>query len=280
MKKETEIIIENLKSIKDNYVLEKNAYNLWMRELVAAALKSGYTTYKDFSKLFYDAGIRETSEILVSAKSLRHEDLGEIHSDFTNEMMDKPPYIVSNFCNSLSQETYKSFFGDNDYKIIPRDNFTQLFEDVRNEISNYCIIPIENTSSGKLDNFYDLILNYNLKIVKICDVQHSEGDNETRFALMTSSPISLLSLDEDEDHFEIFFHPKNNESLPRILEAGRFCKMAPVRIDSIPRSNLKEKYSFRIVFKMIEKTNVADFLIFLLLEGIYYTPIGFFKVNE
>ncbi len=280
MKKDIEIIIDNIKSIKSNRALEKKAYDLWMRELVASALRSGYSSYKDFSTLFHTSDISDISEVLVGAKYLRHEALGVLHSDFTTEMVDRPPYIVSNFCDSLSQMTYVRFFLDSEYKIIPRHSFADIFEDVFNETSNYCIAPIENTDSGKLDSIYDFILKYNLKIVKVCDIKHPDAEKETRFALLTSAPISLLSLDEGNDHFEILIYPKNRETIPNILEAARLCKMNPERIDSLPISNLNKKYSFRIVFEMMEEAKLLDLLVFLILEGIRYIPIGFFKINE
>ncbi len=280
MKKDTEKIFENIKSIKEDNALCIKALKLWLRELVAAASKEGLSTYEDFAELFRNADICEPAEMLMAAKLLRYEELGELHGDFSLEMLDKPPYIVSNFCNSLSQKTYEFFFGDKEYKIIHRNSFSELFDDVYSETSNYCIVPIENNTTGTLGNFYEQIFDHGLKIVKVCDVEHPDGDAETRFALLSNAPIDLASLDEGEDRFELVVHSSDGSILPRILEAAKLCKMIPERIDSVPLSRLKKDHPFKIVFKMLPDVNLPDFLIYLILDGISYTPVGIFRIDE
>lgn len=280
MKKEIETIIENLKETRNDLTLGKKAYKLWLRELIDSAEKNGATSYEDFSSLFRRAEITEPAELVLCAKLLKYEDLGNIHDDFSLEIIDSPPYIVSNFCNSLSEKTYDFFFGESEYRIIPRNSFGEIFDDIINENTNYCIVPIENNTMGTLGNFYQQIFDYGLKIVKVCDVLHTDADAETRFALLASAPISLASLDEGEDHFEIVIHSNDGATLPRILEAARLCKMVPDRIDSVPLSRLKKEHPFKIVFKMLPDVNLTDFLIFLILDGISYTPVGIFSINE
>ena len=280
MKKEIETIIENLKSIKTDLELGEKAYKLWLRELVDAARKAGVSTYADFADLFRDKGINEPSELLLCAKLLKHEELGEIHEDFSLEIIDRPPYVVSNFCNSLSEKTYDFFFGNSEYEIIERNSLSEIFDDIACDRSNYCIVPIENDITEALGNFYLKIFDHNLKIVKVCNVVHPDGDSETSFALLTSAPISLVSLDEGEDHFEIVIHSSNGALLPRILEVANLCKMIPTRIDSLPLSRLKKSHQFKIVFKMQQDVSLTDFLIYLILDGITYTPVGFFNFNE
>ncbi len=280
MKNAIDTIIENLKGIETELELGKKAYNLWLRELICAARKNGASSYSDFAELFKRAGITEPSELLSCAKLLKYEDLGDIHDDFSVEIIDRPVYIVSNFCNSLSEKTYDFFFGESEYRIIPRNSFGEIFDDIINEKSNYCIVPIENNTMGTLGNFYQQIFDHDLKIVKVCDVLHPDEDSETRFALLTSAPTSLVSLDESEDHFEIVIHSSDGAILPSILEAARLCKMIPDRIDSIPLSRLKKDHSFKIVFKMLLDVNLTDFLIYLILDSISYTPVGIFSINE
>ena len=280
MKKEIETIIENLKEIRNDLTLEKKAYKLWLRELVVSAQKNGATDYGDFSALFRKCEITEPAELVLCAKFLRREDLGNIHDDFSLENIDRLPYVVSNFCNSLSERTYDFFFGESDYKIIPRNSFGEIFDDIANEKSNYCIAPIENNTTGTLGNFYQQIFDYGLKIVKVCDVLNADTDTETRFALLASAPICLASIDEGEDLFEILIHSSDGSVLPRILEAARICKMIPDRIDSVPLSSLKKEHPFKIVFKMLPDVSLTDFLIYLTLDGISYTPVGIFSTNE
>lgn len=279
MKKEIETIIENLKEIRNDLTLGRKAYKLWLRELIDSAVKSG-ASYEDFAELFRKAEINEPEELLSCAKLLKYEDLGEIHDDFSLEIIDRPPYVVSNFCNSLSEQTYDFFFGKSEYMIIPRNSFGEIFDDIVNERSNYCIVPIESNTMGTLGNFYQQIFDYDLKIVKVCDVLHTDTDAETRFALLASAPISLVSLDEREDYFEMVIHSGDGAILPRILDAARLCKMIPDRIDSVPVSRLKKDHPFKILFKMLPDVNLTDFLIYLILDGISYTPVGIFSINE
>ncbi|MBR6603935.1 MAG: hypothetical protein IKK94_07965 [Clostridia bacterium] len=280
MNKETETIIKNIKSIKSESELSLKALKLWLRELVSAAHRDGFSTYEDFAELLKSADINTPEEMLIAARMLRYEDLGELHGDFTMQPIDKPHYVVSNFCNSLSEETYEHFFGDKEYKIIKRNSFGELFDDVYNETANYCIVPIENNTYGTLGNFYIQIFDYGLKIVKVCDILHPDGDDETRFALLSSAPISLASLEDGEDHFELVIHSSDGSIIPRILEVAMLCKMIPERIDSVPLSRLKKDHPFKIVFKMLPDVNLPDFLIYLILDGISYTPVGIFNICE
>lgn len=280
MKKELETIIENIKELKNELLLGKKAYKLWIRELIDEAKKDGISAYCDFSELFKSAGITEPSEMVLCAGLLKHEDFGEVHDDFSLELIDRPIYVVSNFCNSLSEKTYDFFFGEREYRIIPRNSFGEIFDDIVSEKANYCIVPIENNTMGTLGNFYLQIFDCGLKIIKVCDVLHPDENAETRFALLTPAPISLASLDESEDHFEMVVHSSDGAIIPRILEAAKLCNMIPDRIDSVPLSRLKKDHPFKFVFKMLPDVKLTDFLIYLILDGISYTPVGIFSINE
>ncbi|MBQ8207317.1 MAG: hypothetical protein IJZ89_01120 [Clostridia bacterium] len=277
MKKDLELISKNLAHIEERSKKDINARKYWISQLIKLIKKNGFISYSDISQILRDADAFSVKDILTAAKELRAENQGEIHGDISLEIHEKRPYIVSNFRNVLSEQTYGHFFGDKEFRIIEKDSFIDLFEDVYNERANYCIIPIENTSSGKLLNFYSLIANYNLKILSVCDVEHSGQDAYTRFALLSRPPINLLTLDQKEYCFEISISSRNEDALPRLLEAASICKIHPKRIDSVPFTHLRDEYSYYIVFRIEADAAFFDFLVFLSIEGVSFTPIGIFK---
>lgn len=68
---------------------------------------------------------------------------------------------------SFSHLAAKKFFGDNSFELVFNsfNDFEAVIESVESDESDYAILPIENTTSGSINEVYDGLLSSNLSIV-------------------------------------------------------------------------------------------------------------------
>lgn len=52
-----------------------------------------------------------------------------------------------------------------DIEIIERDNFTDVFEDLKSDNANYIVVPIENSTHGSVYQNYDNLTNYGYEVI-------------------------------------------------------------------------------------------------------------------
>ena len=68
---------------------------------------------------------------------------------------------------------------------IATESFSETCEHIVNGASDLGILPIENTTDGRLSAFYRMLDRYELKICAVCDIEDAETDMTTRMALVT-----------------------------------------------------------------------------------------------
>lgn len=270
------IIRKNIAELSDRKLLCSNSRNYWIAELVKGLSKTENFRFAQIADTLVRVGADSVEDFIVAAKTLRDLSLFELHTDISLDHNEEKPKIISYFKNDLSQKAFTEFFSGDVCETVERDSYGDSFEDVYNENAFFCIAPIENTSSGKLINFYSLIANYNLKICKICDVEHQGQEASTTFALLTAAPIEICERTDKNNSLEVSVSASMKDSLSRIIEAAAKCGMYSKRINSIPFEHLKNEYYYNIVFSLDKKSELLDFLCFLYLDGTTYTPIGIY----
>ncbi len=120
-------------------------------------------------------------------------------------------------------------------------SFVDACEEVRGGLCEYCILPLENTHSGKLTAFTRLILRYNLRVVAVCDLENGAAEGQiTRFALLKAAaegvfPAPLALPAEGDPLYLELIHTGDSPSLTDLLAAAEFCGMALCRVDTLPR---------------------------------------------
>lgn len=120
-------------------------------------------------------------------------------------------------------------------------SFVDACEEVRGGLCEYCILPLENTHSGKLTAFTRLILRYGLRVVAVCDLENGAAEGQiTRFALLKAAaegdfPSPLTTPPEGEPLYLEFIHQDDPPSLTDLLAAAEFCGMTLYRVDTLPR---------------------------------------------
>ncbi len=126
-------------------------------------------------------------------------------------------------------------------------SFADACEEVRGGLCQYCILPLEGSSEGKLMGFLKLILKYSLQIIAVCDVKAVGGASEdvTRFGLLrlaedenkvTPSPIAAQ---EPSVSYLELLHVTAVPSYSEIMAAADFCGLTLRRTDTLPAENAR-----------------------------------------
>ena len=180
-------------------------------------------------------------------------------------------YVKNNYSDSAFIRFSKLF--DN-AKVAYRTSFEEICEDVYNSASDYCILPIENSTGGKLLSFYSLIDKYDLKIFAVCDLEEGISDKRTRYALVSKK--SLIHLKSKKDVFVEFSMVENeNYSLKNILEAAEICGLELYRIDSVSSQYDDLAFKFYHVFKS-KNQGILPFLMYLNYKYPRHEAIGYY----
>ena len=142
-------------------------------------------------------------------------------------------------------------------------SFPSVCEDVYNGISEYCILPIENSAEGRLVSFTRLISQFDLKIVATCDVRSGE-DKTTRFALLRRGFSRWQSLEAYPTYFEISGTLSDPPSPEDLFTAARLCGLTLESAD-VKFSEPSREHSFHAVF-LIGDGDLSAFLLYLAME--------------
>ncbi len=151
-------------------------------------------------------------------------------------------------------------------------SFTEMCDSTSSGETEACILPIENTSDGKLLSFYSLIDRSDLKISNICDVYSEDESRRTRYALLRRS-LRRLDDEVNELYFEFSFCPTPGLTVDEILHAAVLADLVIYRIDSVPLRYSESNFIFHpVLLGNIE--NILVYTLFLSLNSAQYTPVG------
>ncbi|HHT54806.1 MAG TPA: hypothetical protein GX011_07795 [Clostridiales bacterium] len=156
------------------------------------------------------------------------------------------------------------------------NSFTEMCEGTASGKADACVIPIENTSDGKLLSFYSLIERFDLKTSALCDITNEDDTKRTRYALLCRHiirPAAGTREGCDSIFFEFSFSPTPGITLDEILHAIVLCGLNIYRIDSAPLRYNESNFIFHIVL-LGSLENIITYTVFLTLCLAQYTPIG------
>jgi prephenate dehydratase len=161
------------------------------------------------------------------------------------------------------------------------DDFSAVCEDVYYGRAGLCILPIENSSEGRLATFRNLINKYELKIVMTCLVVTSENGVETRFALLKKNieRIPLLGQPKKTELFEFSVIITNIEpasaDLLDILTAAKYFGLTLYKVDSAPVSYSDTEYTQNLVFST-DGAELDNFICYLSIEAPQFIAVGIY----
>ncbi len=119
-------------------------------------------------------------------------------------------------------------------------SFVDACEDVHGGLCEYCLLPLENTQSGKLTAFSRLILRYGLSIVAVCDLENGISEGQfTRFALLRKAPdadaplLPPMAGAVTPCYMELLYTAAPS-AFSELLLAAEFCGLMLCRADTLP----------------------------------------------
>ncbi len=155
--------------------------------------------------------------------------------------------------------------------------FEEACDNVFNGLCEFCILPIENTVSGKLFSFYSLIDRYDLKIVCSCDIDTADKKSgSVRYALIRKNLCDLKSAGNLR-YFEFSMANDESVSLSDILAAGKLCSVRLYKTDTIPLPYNDLVFRFYHTFVIGPQAEEDPFIMYLSLEYPQFEPIGLYS---
>ena len=181
----------------------------------------------------------------------------------------KVAYMKNHYADSAYLMFSKSLSSPRAYYL---PSLQAVCEEVYSGSCEYCILPIETDTDGKLMTFYSNIDKYELKIHSVCTVHYSDNQSFTKFALLKKSVTgagifnaSQAYLSKRTLEVKISQTSHSDSPLYNILKAADACSLKLQRIDSLPLSYNKELLGYYVVFS-INQADFKTFLIYLALE--------------
>lgn len=134
--------------------------------------------------------------------------------------------------------------------------FAEVPEEVVAGSADFGILPIENARDGKLFRFYEQIERHELHIFATKSATLGEGEESTRFALISKAPPPLPH--DAEKVMECVVFEEDAFSLSDILFVAASCGITLRRIDSLPASFGKGHFLHHPIFHAVN----GDFRLF------------------
>ena len=153
-------------------------------------------------------------------------------------------------------------------------SFSDACEEVYNNRSEFCILPMENTESGRLFGFYSMLDRYELRICGVCDLEAEPGS--IRYALIGKTlpkrlPKSVSWNLECSIATEVGAFPTE------ALQTASVFGALPLKIDSLPVLYDDGLQRFYFTFS-VSRGDALAFDLYLSMEHTRYTPIGLYPI--
>jgi len=221
-------------------------------------------------------------EILACLKSRYGDDYSPI--DFLQTDEDIPQNARGRISYVENTYTDTAFSAASVFINGSSPSFAQSYAHSCDEVNSghceFCLLPIENASDGKLIGFYSLIDKYDLKITLALNISVTDGGAVTRFALCRrsiSGEIHSFTRGNGQSFIEIRILPGDDCPVGDILTAAASLGLMLRRIDSMPLGYTDSEFAFNLVFRT-DGAELASFLAFLSIWAPHYIPVGYYKV--
>ena len=168
-------------------------------------------------------------------------------------------------------------------------SFDAVCEEVYSGSCEFCILPLESSTEGRLSSFYSMIDRYELKIAAVCVVEQHDSQRSTKFALLkkslSESTFRTTPKSEQILEFKVSYAIGETESqigadsspICDIIFAANACGMRLLRIDSMPLPYNDEMMAYYVSLT-VERSQLLTFLLYIMFEfpqcellGVYYT---------
>lgn len=181
--------------------------------------------------------------------------------------------------NILSDKAFKLFAKHLVlHKAHPMTDFNSVCEAVYDGKADYCILPLENSTDGRLGGFYNLISKYELFVCLAADIMSNDGNVRTRFALCKKNASLFQSSKKDPLWYtELLIRPNGENTMADILFYADFFGVQTVKTDCTPSDYSDKEYNMYVTFISNER-KLVKLLMFFAIEQIGYSTIGIYTV--
>lgn len=143
---------------------------------------------------------------------------------------------------------------------VASESFSEACEHIVNETSDFGILPIENTTDGKLSAFYRMLDRYELKVCAVCDIEDPETDITTRMALVTRSLYFFEGV--FRRHIELSYVTTEEDTKFDLIDVACAMGGSLTGFSSSPLSYRTNAHVETVRFSLL-KNNTLPFLIYL-----------------
>ncbi len=205
--------IINLKNEKLSSIRDKPREKELLTKIVEFGKKSGLDSYfvtKVFNEIIDDS-IQLQNKIVLDKDNLESS---------TSKVV-----AIQGIEGSYSYLAAHKYFGDSNDKIVfkNKDSFEEVVRSVENEEADYAMLPIENTTSGSINDVYDALIGSQLSIVgeEIFHVKH---------CLVALKEVALNKIERVYTHAQAarqcnkFLSGINNASVEYFIDTARSIK--------------------------------------------------------
>ena len=153
-------------------------------------------------------------------------------------------------------------------------SFLSACEEVYNDLYDYCILPLENSTEGMLAGFLRLILRYELKIAATCEIESRSEGKTTRFALLHKGMLPTNASDPSELQFSMALPDASSSELTDLPAAASFFGLSLCTACFLPSESRDGRTAY-LTFSL-PPNGIDAFLLYLSMEIPQYIPIGLY----
>lgn len=188
---------------------------------------------------------------------------------------DKRVAFLRNGQASRAFERFARYLGG--VSAVYEDNFQNACESVYIGQATYAVIPISNTTDGRLNSFYRQLEKYELDIALTCEIDSDDGENATTFALVYKERLYLqvegLPLYECKITFD------DVRGIAELFDAAFFFGATVESVEALPLLFSGRERSFSVIFGL-QGVEPTEFFCYLALEYPQTTSLGIYTKIE
>lgn len=167
--------------------------------------------------------------------------------------------------NHNSDKAYLAFAGVlSEPKAIYAEDFTQACESVYYGRSTYCILPVSNSTDGRLGSFRNLLIKYALKTV--CVTAVGDEDSKTVFALVKKE----LEIPKDEGSAYLDIRLPQTSDVSEVTAVAEVCSMRATEVSYYEGGHCDLTLT-------VSEDGICGFLAYLNLEHPDFIAVGMYK---
>ncbi len=277
------ILCENLSDFRQRQSNAAEERDLTLCHIVSTLCNENEQTIEEIANIYKQIipDLDGDEEILLYAHLFEaHKMQFQFKSSFPIGIQEATPAgsygriaCVRNNYNNIALEYFSQKI--NNSKPVFVSSFSAGCEAVSVGECEFCIIPIENMTEGKMPGFYSMIDRYELKICLVYDIEDDSGDT-VRYALLSKSCAEPSERARSSQFiFEFSILSEDGEFIGRLLSAAKACRAVLLNFDCSPVQYDSGLRRYLIGFR-ISGHDVLPLRCFLALNYSYYTPIGFY----